>query len=187
MKKSLGALSLLFPTPALVIGTYDKNGKANAMTAAWCGISCSEPPCISVSLRKATYTYWNIMERKAFTVNVPSEGMVHDVDYFALTSGRDIDKFAATGLTPVSSGLVDAPYVDECPLVLECQLVQASELGLHTQFVGEIKDVKVSEELESGSKEGLIGLIKPLIYAHDDHCYYSVGKKVAKVGVSLQA
>ncbi len=185
--KSLGAMSLLFPTPALVIGTYDKNGKANVMTAAWCGIACSEPPCVSVSLRKATYTYWNIMERKAFTVNVPSEDMVKDVDFFALTSGRDIDKFAVTGLTPVRSDLVDAPYVEECPLLLECELVQTNELGLHTQFIGEIKDVKVSEEFDSRSKEGLIDLIKPLIYAPDDHCYYSVGEKVARVGIGLSA
>jgi flavin reductase (DIM6/NTAB) family NADH-FMN oxidoreductase RutF len=186
MKKSLGARTLLFPTPAVVIGTYDKNGKANAMTAAWCGISCSDPPCVSVSLRKTTYTYGNIKERGAFTVNVPSEDMVEDVDYFGLASGKDVDKFAATGMTPFRSELVDAPYVEEFPLVLECQMVQANELGLHTQFVGEIKDVKVSEEMEARSKEGLIGLIRPLIYADDDHCYYSVGKKVAKVGICLR-
>jgi flavin reductase (DIM6/NTAB) family NADH-FMN oxidoreductase RutF len=186
-KKSLGASSLLFPTPALVIGTYDKNGKANAMTAAWCGISCSDPPCVSVSLRKATYTYENVMGLRAFTVNVPSEEMVEKVDYFAMTSGKNIDKFAATGLTPVRSKLVDAPYVEECPLILECQMVQAQELGSHTQFIGEIKDVKVSEELEVRSKEGLINLIRPLLYAHDDHCYYSIGKRVAKVGISLGA
>jgi len=186
MKRSLGAEALLFPTPVLVIGTYDKNGKANAMTAAWGGIACSDPPCVSVSLRKATYTYGNIVKRRAFTVNVPSEDMVKDVDYFGIVSGKTVDKFAATGLTPVRSKLVDAPYIEECPLVLECQLIQTSDLGLHTQFVGEIKDVKVSEELEAKSKKGLIGLIRPLIYAHDEHCYYSVGKKVAKVGIGLR-
>ncbi|MGD1060704.1 MAG: flavin reductase family protein [Methanomassiliicoccales archaeon] len=185
MKKSLGATSLLFPTPALLIGTYDKNGRANAMTAAWAGISCSNPPCISVSLRKATYSYGNIKEHGAFTVNVPSEDLVEKVDYFGLISGRDVDKFAATGLTPMRSELVDAPYIEECPLVLECKVVQTVELGLHTQFVGEIEDVKVSQELEKGSKEGLIGLVKPLIYAHDEHSYWSVGKRVAKVGVSI--
>ncbi|HEY3421311.1 MAG TPA: flavin reductase family protein [Methanomassiliicoccales archaeon] len=185
MKRSLGAEALLFPTPALVIGSYDQEGKANVMTAAWCGICCSEPPCVSVSLRKATYSYGNIMDSGAFKVNVPSEDMVKDVDFFALTSGRNVDKFAVTGLTPVRSELVNAPYVEECPLVLECELVQTIELGLHTQFVGEIKDVKVTVELESGPDEGLIGLIRPLIYAHDDHCYYAVGRKVAKVGVGL--
>jgi flavin reductase (DIM6/NTAB) family NADH-FMN oxidoreductase RutF len=183
VKRSLGARALLFPTPALVIGSYDKNGRPNAMTAAWCGITCSEPPCVSVSLRKDTYG--NIIEGQAFTVNVPSESMIEDVDFFALSSGRDVDKFAITGLTPVRSQLVDAPYIEECPLVLECKLVQTTDLGLHTQFIGEIKDVKVSEELESLPERGLISLIKPLVYAHDDHCYYSIGKKVAQVGVGL--
>ncbi|MDD1769746.1 MAG: flavin reductase family protein [Methanomassiliicoccales archaeon] len=180
MKKSLGAKTLLFPTPVLVIGTYDKNGRPNAMTAAWGGISCSDPPCVSVSLRKATYTYGNIMERGAFTVNIASKDLVNEVDYFGLVSGRDVDKFKATGLKPVRSRLVDAPYIDEFPLVLECQMMQADEIGLHTSFVGEIKDVKVSEDLAARSKEGLINLIKPLIYAPDDHSYYSVSKKVAK-------
>jgi flavin reductase (DIM6/NTAB) family NADH-FMN oxidoreductase RutF len=179
MKRSLGAKTLLFPIPAVVVGTYDKNEKANAMTVAWCGVACSDPPCVSVSLRKATYSYGNIMEREAFTVNVPSEDMVEDVDYFGVASGRNADKFATTGLTPVRSELVDAPYIEEFPLVLECKMVLASELGLHTLFVGEVKDVKVSEELEARSKEGLIGLIRPLIFAPDDHSYYSVGKKVA--------
>jgi len=180
MKKSLGPRTLLFPTPALVICTYDKNGRPNAMTAAWGGISCSDPPCVSVSLRKATYTYGNIMERGAFTVNVASRDMVDMVDYFGLVSGKDVDKFKETGLKPVRSRLVDAPYIDEFPLVLECEMKQADELGLHTSFVGEIKDVKVSEELAPHAKDGLIGLIKPLIYAPDDHSYYSVGRKVAK-------
>ncbi|HVO77727.1 MAG TPA: flavin reductase family protein [Methanomassiliicoccales archaeon] len=179
-KKSLGARTLLFPTPALVIGTYDKNGRPNAMTAAWGGISCSDPPCVSISLRKATYTYGNIMERGAFTVNVASKDMVDIVDYFGLVSGKDVNKFEATGMKPVRSRLVDAPYIDEFPLVLECEMKEAHELGLHTLFVGEIEDVKVAEELAPKAKEGLIGLINPLIYAPDDRSYYSVGKKVAR-------
>ena len=67
-KISLGAeISLL--TPVWVIGSYDKANKPNMMTAAWVGICCSQPPCVTVSLRKATYTYHNIMAKKAFTVD----------------------------------------------------------------------------------------------------------------------
>ncbi|HPS92771.1 MAG TPA: flavin reductase, partial [Methanothrix sp.] len=73
MKKSLGNKTLLYPTPVCVIGTYDPSGKPNVMTAAWVGICCSSPPCIAVSLRKATYTYGCIMSRKAFSVCLPSE------------------------------------------------------------------------------------------------------------------
>src|ERR1035441_10776179 len=73
MKNSLGAKTIVPTTPVWVVGTYDKEGKPNVMTVAWGGICCSQPPCIYVSLRKATYTYNNIIERKAFTVSIPSE------------------------------------------------------------------------------------------------------------------
>jgi len=101
MKISLGKKTLLYPAPVCVVGTYDQAGKPNVMTAAWAGICCSSPPCIAVSLRKATYTYGNIMERKAFTVSLPSEEYIHQADYFGMASGRDEDKFARTRLTPV--------------------------------------------------------------------------------------
>ncbi|OPY31785.1 MAG: FMN reductase (NADH) RutF [Methanomassiliicoccales archaeon PtaU1.Bin124] len=185
MKRSLGPSPLLFPSPAIVICSYDKEGRANAMTAAWSGISCSDPPCVSISLRKETYTYWNIMETKAFTVNIPSEEMVRSVDSFAMTSGRKADKLRNAGMTPIRSEVVNAPFIDEFPMALECQAVQFIELGMHTMFVGEIKDVKVSEETIGRSGEGLMMDIRPLVYSHDDHSYYSVGKKVANVGVSI--
>src|SRR5512137_749873 len=98
MKKSLGAKTLVYPTPVFVVGTYDANGKPNVMTASWGGICCSQPPCVAVSLRKATYTYGNIVARKAFTISIPSQEHVAQVDFFGLSSGRNTDKFAKTGL-----------------------------------------------------------------------------------------
>lgn len=175
MKKSLGAKTLLHPAPVLLVGTYDRAGKANAMTVAWAGICCSKPPCVAVSLRKATYSYDNIVSRKAFTVSVPAETQVREADYFGIASGRDTDKFAATGLTPVRGELVDAPYVDECPLVLECVLRHTLEIGLHTEFVGEILDVKVDEAVvdEDGSPD--MAAIKPILFATGNRAYHGVG------------
>jgi flavin reductase (DIM6/NTAB) family NADH-FMN oxidoreductase RutF len=147
MKKSLGAKPLLVPTPVLVVGTYDADGRANAMTAAWGGIACSSPPCMSVSLRAATASHGAIVERKAFTISVPDSANAAQADYFGIVSGRDHDKFEESGLTAVRSELVDAPYVGEFPLVLECSVIAVHELGLHTQFIGEIRDVKVDEAL----------------------------------------
>ncbi|HSQ39228.1 MAG TPA: flavin reductase family protein, partial [Anaerolineales bacterium] len=121
MKTSRGAKTIVYPTPVFIVGTYDDADKPNLMAAAWGGICCSRPPCVSVSLRKATYTYGNIVARGAFTVNIASEQYVKEADYVGLVSGRDVDKFAAAGLTPVKSDLVDAPYVAEFPMVLECK------------------------------------------------------------------
>ena len=109
MKKSLGAATLIVPTPTWVVGTYNQDGKANVMTAAWGGICCSDPPCVAVALRAATYSHGNIMARKSFTVSVPSVNHVAEADYWGMASGRDQDKFAVAGLTPEASTLVDAP------------------------------------------------------------------------------
>ena len=175
MKESLGPKTLIYPAPVLVIGTFDKVRRPNLMTASWGGICCSQPPCVTVSLRKATYTYGNIQERRAFTVNVPSEKHVREVDYFGLVSGSDTDKFAATKLTPIKSEIVDAPYVKEFPLVLECKLVEVFELGLHTMFVGEVMDVKAEKSVMA--KSGLVEIdkVKPLVFTPDTLAYYGIG------------
>ncbi len=179
MKRSIGAKSLAYPTPAWLVGTYDMFGKANAMTAAWAGICCSDPPCICVSLRKATYSYANIMEKEAFTINIPSEDYVRETDYFGIASGKDVDKFEKMGLSPVKSELVYAPYVEEFPVVLECKLVQSFELGLHTQFIGEILDIKAEESVLDDKGNPEISRIKPVIYS-PERKYYGLGKLLGK-------
>lgn len=175
MKKSIGAKTIVYPTPVFIIGTYGKDGKPNAMNAAWGGISCSMPPCVSISLREATYTHGNIKEKEAFTVNIPSEKYIKEADYFGMASGRNENKFDVTGLTPVKSEKVDAPYIEEFPLVLECKLVHTAELGLHTHFTGEILDVKVDENLMKGGNPD-IEQIKPFLYDPSFRAYYSIGK-----------
>jgi flavin reductase (DIM6/NTAB) family NADH-FMN oxidoreductase RutF len=176
MKKSLGAQTLIYPTPNWIIGSYDEDGKPNVMAAAWCGICCSKPPCVAVSLRKATYTYGCIQKRRAFTVNVPSEKFAAEADYFGIASGRDVNKFEVAGLTPVRSDLVDAPYVGEFPLVLECRVLFVHEIGLHTQFIGEILDVKAEESLLDDKGYPDIEKVQPIIYAPTVRKYYGIGK-----------
>jgi len=175
MKKSIGAKTIIFPTPTLVIGTYDANGKPNVMTAAWGGICCSQPPCVAISLRKATYTYGNIVAKQAFTVNIPSERYIDEVDYFGIASGRNHDKFADTGLTPVKSDLVDAPFVQEFPFFLECKVIHVIEIGLHTQFIGEILDIKAEETILNNSGLPDIERVKPISYAPENRSYYGIG------------
>jgi flavin reductase (DIM6/NTAB) family NADH-FMN oxidoreductase RutF len=176
MKESLGPKTIVYPTPVFVVGTYDKEGKPNAMTVAWGGICCSRPPCVAVSLRKATYSYWNIVERKAFTINIPSETHLRVADYFGMASGKTEDKFAAAGLQPVRSSLVDAPYIEEFLLVLECKVLHTLEIGLHTQFIGEILDVKADASVldEKGTPE--IEKVKAVLFAPESRKYYGIGE-----------
>jgi len=180
MKKSLGANTLIYPTPTWVVGTYDKDGKANAMTIAWGGICCSQPPCVAVSLRKATYSYGNIVQRKAFTVSVPSVAYAKQADYFGIASGRDVDKFAVAGLTPIRSELVDAPYVKEFPMVLECKLLKTVEIGLHTQFIGEIADVKADEDVLGPDGMPDMNKVRPFVFAPGTRTYYEIGGLIGK-------
>lgn len=180
MKKSLGAKTLLYPTPVLVVGTFDPEGRPNVMTAAWGGICCSDPPCVAVSLRKATYTYGNIQSRKAFTLSIPSRAHVKEADYFGLVSGRNADKFSVTGLTPKKSELVDAPYVEEFPLVIECRLLKSVEIGLHTQFIGEVVDVKADQSVLSAEGKPDIEKIAPFMFVPDSRIYHETGPFLAK-------
>jgi flavin reductase (DIM6/NTAB) family NADH-FMN oxidoreductase RutF len=111
MKKSIQPQALLFPNPVIVICTYDADGKPNAATFAWGGIASSAPPAISIEVQKPRYTYDALMNRKAFTANLVPAKYAAEADYFGLVSGRNVDKFAATGLTAVRSEVVDAPYI----------------------------------------------------------------------------
>lgn len=180
MKKSFGAKSMIYPAPVWCIGTYDANGNANVMTAAWGGICCSKPPCVTVSLRKATHSYGNIMAKKAYTVSVPSERHAREADYFGIASGRSTDKFKDTGLTPAKSELVDAPYVREFPMVLECRVIHHFEIGLHTHFVGEILDVKVEEDMLADDGSPDIEKIRPMVYSPEVRAYHGIGGYLGK-------
>ena len=180
MKKSLGANTLAQPTPVWLVGSYDAAGKPNVMTIAWGGICCSKPPCVTVSVRKERHTYPAVLARKAFTVSVPSETYARQADYAGMVSGAKADKFAAMGLTPAKSDLVDAPYVQEFPLVLECKLLQAIDLGAHTQFIGEIMDVKADESVLNAEGHIDPAKLRPIIFAPGSSLYYGLGEIVGK-------
>jgi flavin reductase (DIM6/NTAB) family NADH-FMN oxidoreductase RutF len=174
MKKSLGASTWAEPTPLWCVGSYDEEGKPNVMAAAWGGVCCSKPPCVTVSVQKIRHTYDALMKRKAYTVSVPSARYTKEADYFGIASGKDVDKFARTGLTPVKSEVVDAPYVKEFPLVIECKVIHVYDIGLHTLFIGEIIDIKADEEILTA--EGKIDTLKlkPVVYSPSERIYHGI-------------
>lgn len=170
-KRSLGVKNLVFPEPAMVVGSYDKEGKANIMTAAWFGVANSRPLKVSVSLRPATYSYHCIMASQAFTINVPDSSLISYVKFAGKYSGKDMDKFKETGLTPVRSEYVNAPYVKEFPIVLECKLTEYHDLGSHRQFIGQVVDAKIDERLLNEDGKVNMDIFKPIVYGQGD--YYS--------------
>jgi flavin reductase (DIM6/NTAB) family NADH-FMN oxidoreductase RutF len=120
------------------------------------------------------------MQRKAYTVSIPSVALAKEADYAGIASGKDVDKFAETKLTPVRSDLVDAPYVQECPIVIECRLIHTLEIGLHTQFVGEIIDVKADEAVLNEKERIDILKVMPFIYDTGQMAYYAIGDRIGK-------
>lgn len=187
MKRLIGPQSLLFPNPVLVVGSYDANGKANAITLAWGGIASSSPPSVSIAVRPSRYSYRNIIERQAFTINLPRADQAREADYFGVVSGRDVDKFAAVGLTATRANEVDAPLITEFPYNLECAVTHTLDLGSHTLFIGEVKEVHVDESLigESGDLHYGSGL---LMFDSGIRCYRAPGAVVTnafKVGLEF--
>lgn len=180
MKQSIGANTIAYPAPAFVIGSYDTEGKPNIMTAAWSGICCSKPPSISVGVQKQRHTYAGIVEHEAFTVNVPSETYVKEVDYVGLYSGKKEDKFAGAGFTAVASDKVDAPYIDEFPMVLECRLSHTHDLGMHTQFIGEIVDVLADDSVLDEKGKPDVEKVRPIIFSPAVRQYHGLGEFLGK-------
>lgn len=190
MKLSLPAKTVLLPSPVMIVGTYGPDNKPNIMNAAWGGIACSNPPCISVSLREATLTYHNIKNTGAFTVNIPSGKYLTESDFVGIVSGRDYDKFKEANLTPEKSKLVNAPIVKEFPYALECKLIQQINLGLHTMFIGEILGMVADSEILSSNKLPDIEKVRPMLFgSFGSMAYYGVGEKLGEAfsaGYKLQ-
>jgi len=176
--------TMLCPVPVVMVTSLDAEGRPNIMTVAWTGTVCSEPPMLSISLRKATYSYGLIMASREFVVNVPTVRQIRAADYCGVVSGRDVDKFEKTGLTPGPASTVKPPIIMECPINLECAVRQVLELGLHTMFVAEITGVQVSRHLIAASGRLAIEQAGLAAFAHGE--YYALGKKLGFFGYSVQ-
>ncbi len=179
MKLSLPANSILLPSPVLIIGTYGSDGRPDIMNAAWGGIASSKPPCISVSLREATLSYHNIIEAKAFTVNIPSEKYIKEADFAGLVSGRECNKFKETGLTPEKSKHVNAPIVKEFPYALEFKLIKHVDIGSHTMFIGEIVGMVADNEVLGPNQLPDIEKVRPMLFgSFGNMAYYNIGNRL---------
>ena len=177
MRKNLGAKAILYPMPVLIIGSYDENGKADAMNAAWGGIS--EETQISICVSEDHKTTKNILARGAFTVSVADAENAVACDYVGIVSGKkEPDKIAKAGWTAVKSEFVDAPLFDKLPLALECKLISYDKENC--RLVGEI--VNVCAEQRILGDDGKIDLAKfnPITYDPVHHTSRKLGEIVGK-------
>lgn len=179
MKKSLGVLPALYPMPVLMIGTYDENKKVDVMNAAW-GQICDTDK-ILLSLTETHKTVANIKTSKAFTVALADLKHMDVADYFGIASGNKVeDKFERTGYHATPSSLVNAPIIEEFPLVMECELAEIIETDNVYAIVGKIVDVKANEEVlsENGKVDPL--KLEAIMFDQFQNGYYITDKKVGQ-------
>lgn len=175
-KVKVGPETFLYPLPAVLVGAMVA-GKPNFMTAAWCGVAASTPPAVSVSLRRARYTYEGVNSNGTFSINVPSTDLVVKVDYCGIYSGRRRDK---SELFEVHFGVLKtAPLIQECPVNLACKVIQRVELKSHVVFIGEIVETYVREACMTGDRPDPVK-IDPLIYATGSSRYHRLGETIAR-------
>ena len=157
-KKTFPGEALLFPAPAVLVSCGTLEGPHNVMTASWAGVVCTEPPVVALGVRRERHSHGIICKQSELVINVPGQSMLAVVDRCGLMSGRDGDKFARLGLTPVKADQVAAPLVDECPLNLECRVTQALRLGSHDLFLCQILCVHLAEgyQLADGVSDAIL-------------------------------
>ncbi len=175
MRKNFGSKTYLYPQPVMIIATYDENGKANAMNAAWGGIVGSDEIIFDLGSHKTTD---NIIKTKAFTVAVGDVEHVVECDYVGVVSAnKEPDKMEKAGFTTTKSDFVNAPVINELPLSLECELIKVID---DSKFLGRIVNVSADEKILDA--DGKIDLTKfaPITYDPANFGYYRLGEKVGQ-------
>ncbi len=187
-KVKLGPTQLLYPMPALLVGSKVE-GKPNFMTVAWGGMACGEPAMISLAIRHPRYTLIGMREHQTFSVNVASTTQVKEVDYCGIVSGAKDDKVKTCGFKVFYGKLKTAPMVQQCPVNLECAVEHMLDLGSHVLVVGKIEEVYVSKDCLTDDKPD-VKKIRPLIWTTlPANVYQGLGEVVAKafkVGLELK-
>lgn len=176
--------NMLNPVPAVMVSVTDKEGKSNIITVAWAGTVCTNPPMVSISVRPSRYSYQILEETGEFVINLTNESLVKVCDYCGVVSGRDVDKFAKTGLTPIPMEHVHAMGIDESPVNMECKITEKRELGSHTMFIAEVVGVTVDDRYMDETGKFHINESGLVMYSHGE--YFALGKKLGKFGYSVK-
>lgn len=177
MKKDLGIQQAVFPMPVLMVAAYDENGKVNAMNVAWGQIAGSDK--IYLCIGKPKKTLANIRVSKAFTVALADKAHMKEADFLGIASGNTMgDKFERTGLTTVKSDKVNAPIIQEFPVVMECEFLEELDTENIHGVVGRIVNVKAEEE--ALDEDGKLDVTKLSILMFDNakHGYFVAGDQV---------
>ncbi|MBE5786377.1 MAG: flavin reductase family protein [Clostridiales bacterium] len=182
---SLKPGTLLAPVPAVMVSCQRPGEKPNAITLAWVGTVCSEPPMVSISIRKERYSHAIVKETGEFIINLCGEDNLKATDYCGVKSGRDEDKFAACHMTALPVEGFTAPAIAECPIYLACRVQSVQELGSHDLFLGLIEKMGVRKDLMD--ETGRIDYNRAHLVAYNHGAYYGLGEALGFFGYSVAA
>ncbi len=174
--------ALLAPVPPVMV-SCGSGESANIITIAWTGVINTHPPRVSISVRPTRHSYGLIKESGEFVINLTPASLVRAADYCGIYTGAKVNKFEKTGLTPSPAQVVACPIIEECPLALECRVIDILPQGTHDLFLAEVVAVDVDEALldENGkldlSRAGLA------TYAHGE--YFAQGQRIETFGGSV--
>lgn len=183
-KQSWKPGNMLNPVPAVMVSCADREGKPNIITIAWAGTVCTNPPMVSISVRPTRYSYDMIRETGEFVINLVTEPLTRACDYCGVVSGRDVDKFAKTGLTPIPVEGVSVPGIAESPVSIACRVVEERALGSHTMFLAEVVGVTADDRYLDETGRFDINGTGLIMYSHGK--YFGLGRKLGKFGYSVQ-
>ncbi len=176
--------NMLYPLPVVLVSVAGAAGERNLFTVAWTGTVCSDPPMVSISVRKQRHSHGMIGETGEFVINLTTEKLAFATDYCGVKSGRDVDKWKEMKLTPVPAQHVKAPLLEESPVNLECKVTEVRELGSHDMFLAEVVCVHAGEAYMD--EKGRFDLAKadPIVYSHGT--YYTMGSPLGTFGYSVR-
>lgn len=174
MRKNLGVKTFIYPQPVLIIGTYDENGKPNAMNAAWGAMADFDK--VFVVLASEHKTTANLLKNKAFTMACGDKAHVAACDYVGIVSGnKEPDKVKKAGFTAVKSDFVNAPVFEELPITLECELLEALP---NDMFIGKIKNVCADEKYLDSKGNPDLSKFTPISFDPANNKYLAVSEVV---------
>ena len=184
-KQSWKPGTLIYPLPAVLVTTGATPEEYNMLTIAWTGTICTDPPMCYISVRKERHSYDIIRRTGEFCINLTTEDMAHATDWCGVRSGRNEDKWKATGLTPMANPHVSAPIIAESPLSICCRVREVKELGSHDMFIADVVDVEADDRfIDPETGKFSLDKANPIVYSHGE--YYSLGKLIGHFGWSVR-
>lgn len=176
--------TMIYPLPAALISCGSSLEEYNMLTVAWVGTICTNPAMCYISVRPERHSYPIIKKNGAFVINLTTEAMAKAVDLCGVKSGKDCNKWGLTGFTPIASEVVDAPYIKESPLCIECKVEQIIKLGSHDMFIAKVIQVLADDKYLNPENEKF-ELEKANLLAYSHGHYYGLGKEIGKFGWSV--